>query len=318
MGSNEFNDDDDFGDGNNFENEPASTGETNVRSDDVVYEIISILGGAKALLLEGLKWRVGDGRKIKVKVEAWLPGESAYVVLTPNVDSPRDLLATLSVRNVKDSLYWGPSNDGVYTTRSGYWLGRIGHIRGWEARMGGVRTDVWRRVWNIKGPPKLRNFLWRACTGSLATFGRLKERHVRSNGLCSLCDGEDESIVHAIFLCSNVRGIWSHSPFSSLLSDAPLNSFEDLLLWICSKFDNDDLLLFVAMAWGAWSYRNSVIFNEPWQNKDVGVLGFVQLVRDYSGYVKAVFTHASGAFVRSLGSWVTPAAGWVRIRHCSA
>uniref|UniRef100_A0A803N6E7 Uncharacterized protein n=2 Tax=Chenopodium quinoa TaxID=63459 RepID=A0A803N6E7_CHEQI len=41
IGSNEFNDDDEFGDGNNFENEPASVGGTDVRSDDVDYGNLS-------------------------------------------------------------------------------------------------------------------------------------------------------------------------------------------------------------------------------------------------------------------------------------
>uniref|UniRef100_A0A803KPS5 DUF659 domain-containing protein n=1 Tax=Chenopodium quinoa TaxID=63459 RepID=A0A803KPS5_CHEQI len=41
IGSNEFNDDDEFGDGSKFENEPASTGGTDVRSDDVDYGNLS-------------------------------------------------------------------------------------------------------------------------------------------------------------------------------------------------------------------------------------------------------------------------------------
>lgn len=46
----------------------------------------SIWGG-KALLLEGLKWRVGDGRSINVWEDAWLPGDTAAVVPTPNLES---------------------------------------------------------------------------------------------------------------------------------------------------------------------------------------------------------------------------------------
>lgn len=47
--------------------------------------------GAKALLLEGLKCRVGDGRSIGVWDKAWLLGESSSVVPTPNLESPADL-----------------------------------------------------------------------------------------------------------------------------------------------------------------------------------------------------------------------------------
>ncbi|KMS98119.1 hypothetical protein BVRB_4g095640 [Beta vulgaris subsp. vulgaris] len=47
--------------------------------------------GAKALLLEGLKWRVGDGNSINVWEDSWLPGDSCSVVPTPNIESPADL-----------------------------------------------------------------------------------------------------------------------------------------------------------------------------------------------------------------------------------
>lgn len=50
--------------------------------------------GAKALLLEGLKWRVGDGTKIRVWDKAWLPSEDVSKVPTPNIESPTALCVT--------------------------------------------------------------------------------------------------------------------------------------------------------------------------------------------------------------------------------
>lgn len=43
------------------------------------------------MLLEGLKWSVGDGSKIKVWDDAWLPGDSLYWVPTPNAISDAGL-----------------------------------------------------------------------------------------------------------------------------------------------------------------------------------------------------------------------------------
>lgn len=48
--------------------------------------------GAKSLLLEGLKWRVGNGASILVWESSWLPGESNSVVPTPNLESPGELV----------------------------------------------------------------------------------------------------------------------------------------------------------------------------------------------------------------------------------
>ncbi|KAK9671108.1 hypothetical protein RND81_12G007600 [Saponaria officinalis] len=50
------------------------------------------LWGSKALLLEGLKWRVGDGRTIRVWDDAWLPGPSSSLVPTPQLNSDRELM----------------------------------------------------------------------------------------------------------------------------------------------------------------------------------------------------------------------------------
>lgn len=123
--------------------------------------------GAKSLLLEGLKWRVGDGRDIKVWDDSWLLGESSYLVPTPNLESLADLRVKdlinenrewddealsmylteadralvldipLSEWKPSDVLYWWPTTDGIYSTKSGYWLGRLGHLRG-------VGGEVWR------------------------------------------------------------------------------------------------------------------------------------------------------------------------------
>ena len=50
-----------------------------------------VFGEQRVLLLEGLKWRVGNGEKIGVWEEAWLPGDSSTNVPTPNIESLVDL-----------------------------------------------------------------------------------------------------------------------------------------------------------------------------------------------------------------------------------
>lgn len=66
-----------------------------------------------------------------------------------------------------DILYWGHTKHGLYSVRSGYWLGMLG-----TSQMQGMNSPdsswkLWNRLWNIKGPPKLKHLLWRACKNSL-------------------------------------------------------------------------------------------------------------------------------------------------------
>ncbi|XP_010682933.1 uncharacterized protein LOC104897695 [Beta vulgaris subsp. vulgaris] len=305
--------------------------------------------GAKSLLLEGLKWRVGDGSSIGVWEESWLPGESAAVVPTPNMESPADLRVSdlldasgrwdelvlrnhfteedillireipLSSRKPPDLQYWWPSTDGFFTTKSAYWLGRLGHLRGWLGHFGGANGEVWKVIWGLEGPPKLKHFLWRACMGALATRGRLKERHIVEDGCCTHCNREDESIVHAIFRCSLVSPIWENSPFTYYVRDGPTSSFMDFFVWLISRMERTDLLSFMAMAWAAWSYRNSVTFEEPWSNVTVSVVGFMKLVSDYKSYAALVFRAGpvtTGFPSRS--SWVAPDEGRFRLNTDAA
>uniref|UniRef100_A0A803MM71 RNase H type-1 domain-containing protein n=1 Tax=Chenopodium quinoa TaxID=63459 RepID=A0A803MM71_CHEQI len=55
----------------------------------------------------------------------------------------------------------------------------------------------------------------------------------------------------------------------------------------------------MAVAWGAWAYRNSMVFDNPWSSSVVGVMGFVKLVEDYGKYKGVVGGVGLGAIIRN-------------------
>ncbi|XP_021760609.1 uncharacterized protein LOC110725436 [Chenopodium quinoa] len=193
---------------------------------------------AKSLLLEGLKWRVGNGSAINVWSDAWLPGNTSSLVPTPSVDSDMDLRVIdlidhscnywnfeavtntfiaeeralvlsipLSNRNMIDSMFWWPNKNGEYSVRSGYWLCKNGGY----FDMGDIWEKVWKVIWNLKTPLKLRHFLWRAYKGFLAVREILIYRHVIDGKMCAICGNGDESVLHAMFECSATNEIWNTS-----------------------------------------------------------------------------------------------------------
>ncbi|XP_057246803.1 uncharacterized protein LOC130589540 [Beta vulgaris subsp. vulgaris] len=164
--------------------------------------------GAKSLLLEGLKWRVGNGANIRVWDMAWLPGDSVSVVPTPNVESPGDLV-------VADL---------------------IGENGCWDA----------------------------------------EALSLHLTGGCGIGAGY---------------------------------SFD----WITRIYDICESCL------GFLVIRNSVVHADPWNNSQVGALGFLKLVTDYKAYAGAVFTRMSAAtFPHSRGSWVPPPAAHFRVNTDAA
>lgn len=63
-------------------------------------------------------------------------------------------------------------------------------------------SGFWRKLWNLKVQPKIKNFLWIAATGCLLTKDRLRARKVEVNVMCSNWNDNPESITHTLVTCS--------------------------------------------------------------------------------------------------------------------
>lgn len=208
----------------------------------------------------------------------------------------------------RDSRFWWPARNGLFTVRSCYWLARLGHTRNWAFRFGARETELWRGVWQLDGPPKLHHFIWRACKGSLAVKERLAVRHVAPTSACPVCDAAEESIIHALFECTYAQRIWGASEWGSLLADAPSASFADRFMWFKSRGDGEEVRRFCALAWAAWYCRNKFIFEHV--DSDAVRVGcsFVKLVADYKEYAERVFTIHQPAH-GLVSSWSPPVEG---------
>lgn len=65
-------------------------------------------------------------------------------------------------------------------------------------------SGFWRKMWNLKIPPKVKNFLWRAVSDCLPTRDQLRIRHVAVNLMCLVCNEAPESAFHSLVNCSFV------------------------------------------------------------------------------------------------------------------
>ncbi|XP_021761446.1 uncharacterized protein LOC110726302 [Chenopodium quinoa] len=143
------------------------------------FEIWSIWS-SKALVKEGILWRVGDGQNINVWTDPWLiDDESRFVTtearqdLCTKVDeifdkenhcwdsnkvetifNERDKRAILTIplseRMPKDSLSWAWSKDGFYSVKTAYILGKSLALDNFEL--------FWVEIWKAKVTPKLDNY----------------------------------------------------------------------------------------------------------------------------------------------------------------
>lgn len=65
------------------------------------------------------------------------------------------LIIPLSRQWPSDVLFWPLNKNGIYSVKSGYWLGRSGHDDVMSNAEAAEASKLWRIVGNLAGPPKL-------------------------------------------------------------------------------------------------------------------------------------------------------------------
>lgn len=88
-------------------------------------------------------------------------------------DVDKILTLKLSLKAHQDLLGWQYNENGIYSVKSGYWLGT--HLPSYDRGTPIPGNDeLKQRLWKIKAPTKIKHFLWRLLTNSLATGTNLK------------------------------------------------------------------------------------------------------------------------------------------------
>ena len=98
------------------------------------------------------------------------------------------LKSPLSCRNIEDALYWNLNRNGIYTVKSGY--------RALQNELMDDSFGIWKRLWQIHVPPKVKIFLWRVRSSVLLTACQTYSCGSFMSGL--YCDNSA-----AIFLAKN-------------------------------------------------------------------------------------------------------------------
>lgn len=105
---------------------------------------------------------------------------------------------------------WPYTPDGKISVRSAYHsIKNLSGVEGEDAgssstSLTGEASVLWRAIWKPKVWPKIRSFMWRLVTNSIAVKGNLARRGVSTSPFCHICQVL-ETTEHAMFECS-----WTH------------------------------------------------------------------------------------------------------------
>ncbi|XP_028085522.1 uncharacterized protein LOC114286545 [Camellia sinensis] len=162
--------------------------------------------------------------------------------------------------DIEDKIVWGPTKCGEYSVKSGYRQALIRHFPDY------CRPDldwlVWKRLWQLKIPPKWILFVWKCLHNILPVKGELKKRGLNIDPICSRCFQHEESIEHLFFDCPISQRVWRGLVLGLDFGvGRPLSFFSWFRGWVQHIHDSKILIHSIGLLWAIWLQRNSVEFH---------------------------------------------------------
>jgi ribonuclease HI len=249
------------------------------------------------LLKKGLVWRVGNGERIRIWRDSWLPRHSYGKILTPKgnrrfrrvselldgqgnwktqlvyatfhpIDAEQILKIKPSRIGQSDVMAWQLERSGVFSVRSAYKLAfsELPEQCAYGSSSSQATKDpCWSKIWGSSIPPKVKTFAWRAASNALATEANKLRRQMKVSGYCKICELEVENVAHALCHCPHAKNLWSamrecwHLPSDADFRETSPTWFRSIIM----KIPNSMVDCFLLVAWRAWHARNEVTHDKP-------------------------------------------------------
>jgi hypothetical protein len=283
----------------------------------------SIQFGMK-LVKKGLRWGVGDGEKIKILADPWIPGVKPYM-LNPLIPIPQDqMVSSLIIEDLKawdvelvrtifheatadkvlqipisrhggdDYVSWPHARFGQYTVKSAYHLARedrfaVTHSNSGQGFSSSAHTDadskLWKKLWANKAPGKMIITLWRFAHDCLPCGHQLQKRSIPASTACVFCN-QYETVEHSLLFCQYATEVWQ-----SIKTEHDIhlrkNSFISPQTWVLELLDRcSDVQVTTAdvALWHIWDARNKAREGE-------GLVHPTSLAAKVNAYIEMIRLH---------------------------
>ena len=162
----------------------------------------------------------------------------------------------------EDKLIWVGNRKGAFTVKSVYYvaLNLVDCTDEGESSFGDPWERLWRKIWHLNIPPKVKFFAWRACLNALPTMVNLKKRGIGENGLCPCCGSELEAISHSLIRYEVAKKVWDCWDICVVEDGQEWYDVLDIALQILDKRSTHELEMFFIIAWLIWYNRNLIVF----------------------------------------------------------
>lgn len=199
----------------------------------------NILKG-RDVISRGAKWRASSAESIGVWMNAWLPPYDHRRILSPLVEgfeearmidlidpkvrqwdlnllnglfNPNEMEMIKSIplcrAPMEDKLIWPYTSSGQYTSQSRYRFLTHENHNSHIAKYPNSSGEVWKLIWGLSVPNKMRNFMWKACRDSLRVKSNLLKQKIIQSDCCDHCKSALESVLHTLWEYPSISQVWS-------------------------------------------------------------------------------------------------------------
>ena len=68
--------------------------------------------------------------------------------------------------------------------------------------------SFWKSLWKVQVTGKIKHFLWKACSYSLATKENLVKRKILNDAIYQCCLSDSEDTLHSLWSCNSLKEVW--------------------------------------------------------------------------------------------------------------
>lgn len=124
------------------------------------------------------------------------------------------------------------------------------------------QNTLWKKVWYLKLPPKIKIFAWRACNDSLPCLKKLYRKKIVRKMNCKFWNQYTEDLSHALLYCFSISYWWkAYLPI--------INSFEHInqcFLVVTESIlkigNEDEGPKFLTITWNFWGRWNKLVYKD--------------------------------------------------------
>jgi len=245
---------------------------------------------SRTLLLKGIRWRIGNGSRIKFWHDHWVDNCSLIELLNLHDDPPSNsqcmvsefikddrtwnipklrsvipdeqvlqkvIGIPLSITDVEDSFCWGFSGSGTFSVKSATWLAHS-HIA--------HPAPIWpfKDIWKMDVPPKIRLFLWQLLHNALPLRDTLYCRGLQIARTCPWCTADPETNDHLFWECSSTYQLWTLAIHQAWLNMGIFpcgKPYVPSLISSCHHTDRN-IVKIAFLLWQLWKARNATVFRQ--------------------------------------------------------